>query len=374
HDFNNVLGGVVGTVSILKHLIGDNKTSTDKLLSLIKTIEDSSEKATLMVQKLLTLSRKQDLKFSACDLNISIKHVVDICLHSFDKSIILNTEYYPKQAIAYVDSTQIEQVILNLCINAAQAMTIMQPTGAKQGGTISILLTQLDWKEKFKNKQSEVSNSLFWCITVQDTGVGMDKETAVKIFDPFFTTKKKHKGTGLGLATVFNIVYQHHGFIDVYSEPGIGSTFNVYLPIQEKNIESLEGEKNKVQESRFQGEGVFLVVDDEEVMRNTAALILEDCGFSVIAAADGEEGLQYFLKNHHEIKGVLLDLFMPKKTGDEVYLEMKKIDPEIPIIMTTGFTQHEKLDKLKKKGAEFIIQKPFTYKKLVEILSGFFEE
>ncbi len=204
----------------------------------------------------------------------------------------------------------------------------------------------------------------YWRISVEDTGVGMNPQTISKVFVPFFTTKEKGKGTGLGLSMVYNIVQQHEGFITIYSEIGRGTNFKVYIPV-------LHGaELTAANEKRFvlpQGKGLILVVDDEEIMRRAAENIMIKCGYEVITASDGMQALEIFGKRHTEIKGVLLDLVMPQKSGDQVYLDMKKINSRVKVIMTSGFKQDERVTFALEHGLNAFIQKPYTLEKLAEV-------
>lgn len=205
----------------------------------------------------------------------------------------------------------------------------------------------------------------------------MDSATLSKVFEPFFTTKEKGKGTGLGLSMVYTLVRQHNGFIDMYSEPGVGSTFSVYLPVllQAGAVSAL---KETVEIPH--GEGLILVVDDEEVLRETATSILTTCGYQVITAGNGEEGLELFRQRHGEIKAVLLDLVMPKMSGDAAFTEMRKINPELKVLMASGFKQDERVTMIQGQGLDGFIQKPYTLEELaramVDILNplGIFEK
>ena len=190
------------------------------------------------------------------------------------------------------DPTQVEQVLLNLCVNGYHAMTMMREEGQHQGGRLSIGLEKIYADRHFCERHPEAAEGHYWILSVNDTGVGMDTKTVAKIFDPFFTTKGKGKGTGLGLAVVYSIVQQHRGFIDVYSEAGAGSTFNVYLPAMSDEQAALAVGRGLAELPR--GEGLVLVVDDEPVIREMAREMLEMCGYEVLAAENGEVALELF--------------------------------------------------------------------------------
>jgi signal transduction histidine kinase/ActR/RegA family two-component response regulator len=367
HDFNNVLGGIVGTISIIKFKLNKGLEIPAKTLKdYVETIERAGQRAADMVQQLLTLSRKQELSFAPVDLNLTIKHVFKICSNTIDKSVELKPCYTKEPAMVNADPGQMEQVLLNLSVNAGHAMTIMKKPGEHQGGTLTLSLKSLQADKYFCSSHPEAQEISYWVLSVQDTGTGMDSKTVAKIFDPFFTTKEKGKGTGLGLAMVYNIVQQHKGFIDVYSEIGIGTTFSVYLP----SIETVQCGGECIEESKLaQGEGVILVVDDEAIMRELSQEILAECGYQVLLAENGEEGVDVFRKEHDRIDMVLLDMVMPKKSGKEAFIEMKKIDPNVKVLLASGFRKDDRVEEIIKLGLTGFIQKPYTIENLAQAVS-----
>ncbi len=368
HDFNNVLGGIVSTLSILQYEIEKGQNIEPEMLKkYIQIMDKSGQRAVDMVQQLLTLSRRSNTQFSPVDLNTTILNVKKICNNTFDKSIEIRINLPREKAIAQADATQMEQALLNLCLNAGHAMTIMRPESTPKGGILTIAMKKIHADTDFCKIRPEAKQIDYWRLCVDDTGVGMEPQTLSKIFVPFFTTKEKGKGTGLGLSMVYNIIHQHQGFINVYSEAGSGATFDVYIPV-------LYGkEVAEAVEKRFElprGEGIVLVADDEEVMRQTADTILRKCGYEVITAADGEQAVQIFEQRHQEIKCVLLDLVMPKKSGDQVYMEMKKISSRVKVIMTSGFKQDERVTYALDQGVNAFIQKPYTLENLAKLIAG----
>jgi len=359
HDFNNVLGGIIGTISLFKYKSSKNrKVSPNEIEKYFTTIEESANRASDMVQHLLSLTRKQDLSLAPTDLNTVIKSTVKICKNTFDKSIEINARYSKKRAISNVDSTQIEQSVLNLCINAAHAMTIMRKEGERYGGNLNISLEKVDADKYFCKLHHEAEEEEnYWRISVQDTGIGMSAATLTNIFDPFFTTKIEGKGTGLGLAMVYNIVQRHKGFTDVYSQEGIGTTFHIYLPLLKDDvIETIMSPQEKV----HKGEGLILVIDDEEIMRRTAKSILEECGYDIIMAENGEEGVEMYKKYKDKIKAVVLDMVMPKMSGKQTYIELTKINREIKVVLASGFRKDTRVESILKLGVKGFIQKPYT--------------
>ena len=366
HDFNNVLGGIVSTLSILQFEVQQGKPiGPEKLKKCLNIMDRSGQRAVDMVQQLLTLSRRRETQFAPVDLKTTVSNVKKICDNTFDKSIEIRIHASEEKAIAYADATQMEQVLLNLCINASHAMTLMRHEEDLQGGILAVSLEKVHADADFCNIRAEAKQIDYWLISVEDTGVGMNPQTISKVFVPFFTTKEKGKGTGLGLSMVYNIVHQHEGFINIYSEIGVGSTFDVYIPVFQGEGPAETGQK------RFnlpQGKGIILVVDDEEIMRHAADTIMRKCGYDVITASDGLQALQIFEQRHSEIKGVLLDLIMPKKSGEQVYLEMKKIDNRVKVIMASGFKQDERVTFAMEQGVNAFIQKPYTLEKLAQVM------
>jgi len=367
HDFNNVLGGIMGTLSVLRFKMNKKSgISENDLLKYLDTIEQSGNRATDMVQQLLALSRKRELSLAPVDLNLTIKHVIKICENSFDKSIKLKPIYRSEPAIVKADPTQIEQVLLNFCVNAGHAMTIMRDKDETWGGELSVSIEPIKPGPHFLKRHAGAKLGKYWLLSVKDNGIGMNKETVDKIFDPFFTTKATGVGTGLGLSMAYAIIKQHNGFMTVYSEVKIGTTFNLYLPLLEKGTVNDE----EVAEEKIlpKGHGLILVVDDEQVMRELAKDILEECGYSVVFAEDGKKGVELYRKIYKEVKLVLLDMIMPELSGKDAYVQMKEINPDIKVVLASGFRQDERVDTALELGVNSFIQKPYTINKLAETI------
>jgi len=366
HDFNNVLGGISGTVSILKHNFQKNKSiEPDKMNKYIHIIEESTARATDLVQQLLTLSQKRDFKFSTIDLNTSIINVFKICSNTFDKSIEFKYKRYHKPAIVNADPSQIEQVLLNLCINASHALTIMKKEDFMRGGEIEIAIEKIESDKHFCSIHLEAEEISYYSVSVRDNGVGMNIEVLEKIFDPFFTTKKIGEGTGLGLAMSYNIIKQHNGFFDVYSQEDTGSSFILYLPVVQADeipVEEIETEEIKT------GSGLILVIDDEEVMRNITAGILIESGYEVITAIDGAEGVKIYQERKDEISAVILDVIMPRKSGEETLTELNEMNNNVKVLIVSGFKQDERVQRMLNKGAIQFLQKPFNMEKLTNAI------
>jgi CheY-like chemotaxis protein len=358
HDFNNVLVGILGTISMMDHrLRKEGIIEKEKLEEYLQIMKSSGERATAIIQQLLTLSRKQELSLAPTDLNTVIKNIMKIGENSFDKSVKLNPVNLKHPAIVNADSTQIEQVLLNLCVNAVHAMTIMRKEDENWGGELTVTINKTHSDEYLQKVHPEMEEEEYWALSVEDSGVGMDHDTLSKIFDPFFTLKDKGKGTGFGLSIVYNIIKQHQGTIDVYSKIGVGTNFCVYLPVLKE--ETAHGDEPELT-SIHEGEGLILVVDDEEVMRKIAMEILKECGYEVITAENGRKGVEVFEKRKDEITAVLLDMSMPEMSGIEAYHHILEMDPEIRVLITSGSRQDDRIDEVLSSGVKAFIQKPFT--------------
>ena len=362
HDFNNILGGIMGTLSLMKFTLeGEEEIEKEEFRSYLEMMEEAGGRATNMIKRLLSFSKKQKLDFEAVDLKVIIQNVLRICENSFDKSIQITTDLGDKPAIIKADHVQMEQVILNFCINAAHSMTIMRGEEESWGGEINISIRPFDGKENFQKNNSEEKEMNFWVVSVKDSGVGIDRSLTNKIFDPFFTTKKEGEGSGLGLTMVANIIKQHGGFINLSSEIGQGTMFKIYLPRVDQVLAPEEIHEEK---KDYKGKGLILIVDDEEMIRKTVKTILERSGYEVILAEDGEKGVELFKKYNRNIKIVLLDMVMPKMSGEEAFLQMKEINPELKVLIVSGFKQDDRVDKIMNLGVKGFIQKPFTLEEL----------
>jgi len=363
HDFNNVLGGILGSISLIEFKM-NRKTPIEEeiLVKYLNIIKESSERARIMVKQLLTLSRKTELESVSVDLNVTVKNVMDICQNSFDKSIELKPEYFKDSAIIEADPTQLEQVILNLCVNASHAMTIMRGDTKNYGGKLYVSIEYIIGDHIFESTFPEALDEDYYLISIKDTGIGIEDEIKSKIFEPFFTTKSKENGSGLGLSMVYNIVKQHSGFLTIYSELNIGSTFNLYFPVG-KRVKNLSNEMSSSPEI-IQGEGLILVVDDEPIMRQMAGDILEECGYTTLFANNGEEAVEIFKENHNRITAVLLDMVMPKKSGKDAFILMKEIDSSLKVLLASGFKQDERTKSILELGVKDFLQKPYTISKL----------
>ncbi len=363
HDFNNLLGGVLAVLSLLRSKLESNETIKEaKLKKYIDIMYSASLRATNTVKQLLALSRRQELIFTPIDLNKVIQQVINICEATIDKSVNIVPHFLNHEVMVEADLTALEQLVLNLCVNSAHAMTIMRDENETWGGDLTIKLAAESVNEVLPDRHPNRKVGEYWVVSIEDTGVGMESETLSKIFDPFFTTKKIEHGTGLGLAMVLSTISQLNGFIDVVSKKGVGSTFSIHLPVLKDHLAAQnEVDKDIKQHS---GEGLILVVDDEFVFRTAVEELLEELGYRVILAANGLEGVNLFKQHYQDISAVLLDLSMPRMSGKETFIKLREIDPSVKVLLTSGYWQNERIQELTSLGIKGFIQKPLTLKKL----------
>jgi CheY-like chemotaxis protein len=246
-----------------------------------------------------------------------------------------------------IDQGQIEQVLLNLYVNAWQAMP--------GGGDLYLQTENVILDENYVVPY-DVEPGRFVKLSITDTGIGMDAATRQQIFDPFFTTKEKDRGTGLGLASAYGIINNHGGIISVYSEPGEGTTFNIYLPATEKNIDNRQSSYQEL----IQGSEVLLLVDDEEMILEIGKDMLEKLGYEVVVAGSGRKALEIYERDQNTIDMVLLDMIMPDMSGSETYNRLKEINPAIKTLLSSGYSINGKAQEILNSGCQGFIQKPFN--------------
>lgn len=368
HDFNNMLGGFLGTINLLELLLlKENLKEKRKIFDYIEIAKKSTIRAKGLTDQLLMLSRKHDASLSVVDINRSIEDIVKICRNSFSKKIKINYCNSSWEAFTKADPTQLEQVILNICVNALHAMTIMREDKEAEGGELTIILKEYEVNAKTsKFYQDLLKPQKYWWIQIQDTGVGMDEETRSHIFEPFFSTKSEDKGIGLGLSMVYNIITSYNGLIIVDSEKDVGSTFNIYLPGFEEDKSGDNAESKRVVKK---GSGKILLVDDEEIMLSVVEGILISLGYEVITAKTGKECIELYQQKFNEIDLVILDLSMPDMFGDEVYNELKIVRSDLKVILMSGFKESSRVNIAMTSGVNGFIQKPFSSDNLYELIT-----
>jgi two-component system NtrC family sensor kinase len=333
HDFNNILTAIVGYA----HLLQTELNKGDELQKYIDCILSSAKKAENLIRALLTFSRTQVVNTKPVNLNEIVTVLEKIFIRLIGEDIELSTLLSEEDLIIMADVTMIEQVIMNLVTNARDAMP--------NGGDLIIKTEPIYIDDDFSNTYGFDRTGKYAVLSVEDNGVGMDDETKERIFDPFFTTKEVGKGTGLGLAMVYGIVKQHNGFVNVYSELGKGTIFKIYLPLVKSEI-TRELQLDGV--TYMGGNETIFVIEDDLQVRSLTKKILERAGYRVLEAGDGQEAVDIFSKRSSDIDLVILDVIMPKKTGKEVYEEIRKYKPDIRVLFTSGYTT----DIVYKRGVE----------------------
>ena len=324
HDFNNILMVIMGYADVLRQ----DSNLNDIHLDYVKKIQNSAEKAAQLTGNLLAFSRKQVMKTKVANLNYIVAHLQEFVGRIIGEDIQLRT--IPKDAdlLVDVDSGQIEQVLLNLATNARDAMP--------DGGVLTIETDLLDLDAMMVRVLGGAVAGRYACISVSDTGSGMDDKTRKRIFEPFFTTKELGKGTGLGMAIVYGIVKQHRGMISVYSEPGIGTTFRVYLPTLHRG--KVDDEIAAAAATAPGGTETILLAEDEADLRTLMEEILTRHGYRVITAINGEEAVAKYTAHRKEVQLILMDMIMPRLSGKEACLQILRNDPEARIIFISGYT------------------------------------
>ena len=346
HDFNNLLMGIQGNVSLMLMDID----STHIYCKRLKTIERQIQGGASLTSHLLGYARKGKYEVKPVDLNHLVRETSDTFGRT-KKDITIQRELAEDLFTIEADQGQIEQVILNLFVNAADAMP---------GGGALMLKTSNVTHKDVKGKLYDPKPGNYVLLTVIDTGVGMSKKTMERIFDPFFTTKERGHGTGLGLASAYGIIKSHNGYIDVESRRRKGTTFSLYLPASMKKLQRVV----KPDERITKGAGTILLVDDEDVILNVGKDLLEAMGYRVLLAKDGEEAVEVYKKNLDRIDIVVLDLVMPTMGGGEAYERMSKINPDIKVLLSSGYSIEGKASEILERGCNGFIQKPFKMKDL----------
>lgn len=353
HDLNNILSPILMSVDMLE--LNEVDPETRRWLEVIR---ENAERGASLVRQVLTFARGMEGERIPVQIRHIVKDLVKILQETLPKSITLRFDIAPDLNIINADPTQIHQVLMNLCINARDAM----PTG----GNLTLSARNIALDDNYARVHLDARAGRYVMLSVTDNGTGMTDAIVKRIFDPFFTTKEIGKGTGLGLATSQSIIKSLDGFINVYSEPGKGTKFTIYIPALE--VEDAEsGVPFAAHVPRGAGE-VILVVDDEESIREITRVTLERFGYEVLTAIDGTDALAVFSRNAERISVVLTDLTMPQLDGKTLIRTLRKIDPEIRIIAMSGLLGGTQATELRTLDVPFVLQKPFAAEGLLTIV------
>jgi two-component system, cell cycle sensor histidine kinase and response regulator CckA len=346
HDFNNLLTGILGYANVLKL----RAEPDDPVYKGADVIERAAERAAELSQQLLGFARKGKLQERPVDLRRVTADVVAIVSRTLDKRIDISQRTDGSEAVVSGDPGQLQQVLMNLAVNAADAM----PDGGEL--TFGIRLVELD--EAYCRTHPDATPGTYLQLSVSDTGVGIPEDVQDRIFEPFFTTKEPGKGTGMGLATTYGIVRNHEGFIQVYSEPGKGTTFKVYLPPNDDD--DAPEWADMPSEEAYHGHGSLLVVDDEETVCQTVAEMLAEIGYDVKWVTSGREAVEIYDRFGSIIDLVILDWAMPEMSGEECFLALQALDPDVRALLVTGHAFNGAAQQLMDQGMIGFAQKPFV--------------
>lgn len=354
HDFNNLLMVVQGNVSLMLLDMDASHPHYEMLRSIEKKVQNGSK----LTAQLLGYARKGRYEIKPILFNQLVEETAETFGRA-RKDIVIHKDLHRDLHSLEADPSQMEHVLMNLLVNAADAMP--------QGGELFLKTLNVTHHE-IPSELYEVTPGNYVLLTVTDTGIGIDPKTMERIFDPFFTTKEFGRGTGLGLASVYGIVKGHNGYIHVESEVGKGTTFYIYLPASEKPVE----EQGKTREEIQKGSGTILLIDDEEYILDVGHKILKTLGYQVLVADCGEKAIQLYESHQNSIDLVILDIIMPRKGGEETFDALKQINPEVKVLLSSGYSMNGQSTEIMRKGCRGFIQKPFSIKelsqKLIEIL------
>ncbi|MEX1139741.1 MAG: PAS domain S-box protein [Bacteroidota bacterium] len=345
HDFNNILGIILGYTFLIEKHKSDAQHVTESLAAVNQAVQRGAS----LVSQILTFARKAEVSFEPVSLADLAQELVSMLQQTLPKTILFKTVIPKDIPFLLADRAQMHQVLLNLCLNARDAMP--------NGGSITITLEKQPG-DQVKQQFPSADQESYVCMSVADSGEGMNESTRKRIFDPFFTTKPKGKGTGLGLSVVFGVVQSHQGFINVESSVGHGATFRLYFPLPNVNVTGVDTRSSSLFETG--GNETILLVEDEAFLLETMLYVLESKGYQVLAAHDGAEGVETYKKESHRINLVFTDMGLPAMTGLEVFKRLKEINPHVKVIFASGFFDPDAKSQLLEGGAKNFLQKPFS--------------
>ncbi len=353
HDFNNMLAGILSAAEIVHQTTKDDS----ELSELTHIIVDSAKRSSELTDKLLAFSRKSRSINEVINIHDAIENSVTLLRSSINKKVNITLNLNAENHNISGDLTQLQNVFINLGINASHAM----PEGGKLVFDSNVV--SLD-KDYCNSSSFNLSPGEFITIEIKDTGFGISPEIIDRIFEPFFTTKRQGEGTGLGLAAVYGTIQQHNGAIKVYSEQGSGTSFHLYLPLTDQ-----KQSKKKTAAIPVSGTGMILVVDDEYVIRTTTSAILNKLGYTVILAENGSKAIELYSKHQNSLDLVILDMLMPKMDGRECFHKLRKINPNVNIVVCSGFSKNTDIQELKRNGLAGFIHKPFNGSELSRVVA-----
>jgi PAS domain S-box-containing protein len=354
HDFNNILGIILAYNTNIKRV----KNDTKKLDLATETIAKAVERGKILVQQVLTFARKTDVTFGPMNVNDVVMEIVTMIYETFPRIVTCSQNFDKAIPCINADHTQLYQALLNLCVNARDAMP--------KGGILSIN-TSMTSIASLRNHHPEAAASSYICIEISDTGEGMTEEVRKHIFEPFFTTKGIGKGTGLGLSVTFGVIQSHKGFIDVESELGRGTTFKLYLPVTQVAV-TIEVKDEEALDEIPGGTETLLVVEDEEMLMASLQMVLIEKGYNVLTAGDGLAALKIYQEHNNDIALVLTDLGLPNMTGLEVCQRIRAINPNEHLILATGFLDPDVKLEFIEAGIRHFLFKPYDIREVLKVV------
>ena len=356
HDFNNQLTGILGYAQLLKHEL---EPVNPNLASFAQSIATGLLQSSDLSRQLLNISRKEDLLTIPADLHGIISEVINLLYHSIPKNIEIISSLNANISTVLGDPGLFQSLFLNLGLNARDAMP--------DGGNLIFASKNIELDENYFTDPAKIMiPGPYLSIDVIDTGIGMDEKTLKHIFEPFFTTKQKGKGTGMGLAVVYSTIKNFKGFIRVESLPNQGTTFHIYFPII--GGDSYIKDKNMKLEKPVSGHGHILFIDDEAIICQVIPTLLENLGYTVSVCKNGYEGVDFYKKNWQNIDLVILDIMMPLMDGKDTFTLIRKISPDIPVLISTGLANNEDIQEMFDNGAKGLIAKPFNEAQISNII------
>jgi two-component system cell cycle sensor histidine kinase/response regulator CckA len=360
HDFNNIISIIGGHATLLAGKLKKNPEA----MAALHTISESAERGGAMVRQILTFAQKTEADFRALNIQEMVVELVRMLRVTFPRTMEISYSFPPDLPPVWMDPSQLHQALLNLCINARDAMD--------GRGNLRIITRLVDGDELAPRFSAAAGRRLV-CIEVQDSGVGMDERTRARIFEPFFTTKSRGRGTGLGLAVVYGVVQAHKGFIEVDSRPGKGTTFSLYFPASERQaIRSLRDEMET--EPIARGSETILLVEDEEDLRELLTGVLHDYGYGILVARDGLEALERYRRHRDDIALVITDMDLPKINGAAVSQSILGDNPGAKIVMISGFVEAALKDSILASGVREFVAKPYTMPQMLRIVRRLLDE
>jgi len=349
HDFNNILMGIQGNISLLEFEIDSEKLNKKDAADRISSVNHLIKSGSNLTKQILGFAKKAAINVTPVDLNKFIKYH-NIMFGRTRKDVTIVENFENNLLAADIDKSQIEQALLNIYINACQAMQDIKK--------IYVQTEKVVLNEDF-DKTCKINQGRYIKISITDTGHGIDKKIINRVFEPFFTTKKMGiRGTGLGLATSYGIIRDHGGFIKVYSEKGHGTTFSIFLPASRQKI----FEPRDIPARILKGNETVLVVDDEDMILDVATNILKTLEYKVLSARNGKEAIKIFGEQHDNIDIIILDMIMPEMSGEQTFYKLKKINPKIKVLLASGYSASEQAKNMLEQGCNGFIQKPFSLK------------